>query len=383
MRCNECALPERFPKIQFDKKGTCNYCNDYHQTGAETSPLQSIGHISEKLKTELLNCKSKEEFDALVSPSEGIDTSYFLHRVAREKGNILNFLREDLENTLEESKGKGEYDCLVALSGGKDSTYLVHHLKEERGLKVLACTVKPPVLSDVALGNINITVKKLKVPHTTITPPEDLYIEMYRSLLTRKSHPDDYMHTVCYVCGPLMQDIALNTAVRFNIPLVITGYAPAQPDHLFYEVPPTTLKKQNMPKEFDKAPFTDFFWDPSKFPDLRELPRILAPYHVMDYNADEIMEKVMKLGLVSKAGPLETNCDLAWLMVYLNVKNLGFFPLADEFSTAVRRGLMSRDRVVHEFNEIQRLVKENNFRKDKIDLMLNKLDLKLEDLLAN
>jgi hypothetical protein len=301
--CVRCLLPETVPGADLDARGICAACRDYEQT--------DLGR-REKLRRE------------------------------REA---------DLEQALRDCRGQGQYDCLVNLSGGKDSCYLLYRLKRDYGLNVLAFTTNMNV-PDVAWQNINRTIEKLGVDHVVYTPRKDFYREMYRYLL-QNQESRGAVRTVCYVCAPLFEGFALRVAVEKGIPLIVAGYSPGQPDpdRMEYEFSremicemdwtPPELRQSELFSEADLA----LFWNPLKYPPGTRFPRYLAPFHAWEYSQAEVMQKVVELELISSskhASPVHSNCPLNWLLMYSDLKNLGYNPYAPEFSSLIREGKASR-----------------------------------------
>ena len=252
---------------------------------------------------------------------------------------------------LEDCRGKGEYDCLVNLSGGKDSCLLLHKLKREHGLNVLAYTTDMNV-PEVAWENIRRTVDLLDVPHISFRPPTEFYKKMFRFLLANQE-ARGAVRTVCYVCAPLFEGYSLKLAIEKEIPLVLAGYAPGQPepDRMEYEFSRKLLceKDWTPPELVESGLFSnaelDLFWNPFKYPKGTVFPRYLAPFHAWEYSQDEAMNLVVELGLIKNkknANPIHSNCPVNWLLMYSDLKNLGFNPYWPEFSKLIREGKASK-----------------------------------------
>jgi len=301
--CRNCLLPAAVPGAQIDPQGVCAHCR------AQPS---LDGHAEERLRRQ------------------------------REA---------DLEAALADCRGSGPYDCMVALSGGKDSCYLLHKIKREYGLSVLAYTVNIN-LTEIAWRNIHRTVEHLDVPHVTYTPPKAFYRKMFRFLL---SHQEERgaVRSVCYVCAPLTEGYALQLAMEKEIPLILAGYSPGQPepDRMVYEFSrrmvcevdwtPAELRESG---QFDETEL-GLFWNPLRYPVGTRFPRFLAPFHAWPYNQAETMKRVVELGLVVNrrhANPVFSNCPVNWLLMFSDLKNLGYNPYAPEFSDLIRRGKASR-----------------------------------------
>lgn len=302
-QCVRCLLPEAVPGADLDDTSVCRVCREYDRA----------------------NHALREQ-----------------HRKDREA---------DLEKTLRDCRGHGEYDCLVNLSGGKDSCYLLYKLVKEYGLHVLAFTTDMNV-PPVAWANIRRTVDRLGVDHVVYRPTEDFYRKLFRFLL-QNQEARGAVRTVCYVCAPLFEGYALRTAVEKNIPLVVAGYSPGQPEpeRMEYEFSSKLIAATDWtPTEVrDSGLFSDEeltrFWNPLRFPAGTRFPRYLAPFHAWPYNQTEIMDKVVKRGLIANhksANPIHSNCPVNWLLMYSDLQNLGYNPYAPEFSALIREGKASR-----------------------------------------
>lgn len=269
----------------------------------------------------------------------------------RQKEEQRRRFEADLQQTLQDCRGRGEYDCLVNLSGGKDSCYLLHKLAVEYKLKVLAFTTDMNV-PEVAWQNIRRTIDRLGVDHIRYTPPRDFYRKMFRYLL-QNQEARGAVRTVCYVCAPLFEGYALRLAVEKNIPLVVAGYSPGQPEpeRMLYEFSRELIEGTDWtPSELrDSGQFSDaeleLFWNPFRFPAGTALPRYLAPFHAWEYSQADVLRRVVELGLIASnrnASPVHSNCPVNWLLMYSDLEHLGYNPYAPEFAALIRQGKASR-----------------------------------------
>lgn len=257
-------------------------------------------------------------------------------------------LRAELENILDGIRGKHDYDCALALSGGKDSSYLLYHLLEERELRVLAVHVNTPFESKIAEQNIQLLRKRLSFDLKIVDPGIDFYREFYRTLFLNPVK-EGYVKSVCYVCGPFFTGCCLKVATEAKIPLLFLGLSPNQPDNMFFEWGKDIVERRHWIPEIFRShestdEFRDKFWNPFKYPQGTAFPRLIAPLHVMEYDAEEIKAKLSGNGILPNRNlnPVITNCALNWPMVYLDTKLLGDNPYIKEFSSKVRRGESSR-----------------------------------------
>ena len=299
LRCRRCLLPSIVPGSDFDAAGICQYCRAY---------------------------RPKNEMNA--------------------EGARLERLR-DLEHTLTSVRQTRGYHAVVCLSGGKDSLYLLYRLKREYGLNVLAFTVDANI-PPVAWRSIDRTIKALQVDHLVYRPPPSFYRKLFAYLL-RHQESRGAVYTVSYVYAPLFEGDAINLATEKGIPLVLAGYSPGQPEpeRMVYEFSRQLICDTDWTPpalgaagEFSEAELGRF-WNPHRWPPGTQFPRYLAPFHAWDYNQDEIMKQVVSLGLVARrshASPIRSNYPVNWLLMYSDLKNLGYNPYAPEFSSLIRRG---------------------------------------------
>jgi hypothetical protein len=306
--CSKCLLPDNYPSISFDEKGICNYCR----------------HSADMIKS--------------------------IHVCSAEKKQAL---REDLEKTLRSVRGRGNYDVLVAYSGGKDSTYLINRIKKEYGLRVIAVSVDTGFLSPVAIDNIKTITEKLDVDHVFIKPKMGFYYKLYRHFFSHKTGPD-FVHSICYACGCVIEALVIKYALQFRIPLVLQGYAPWQPDNIFYEMPRHEIVNRDYfipthKKEMLQGPFSEEELEsvlpPLDIAAMDDVPRVLCPMHVWDYNVDTIRESLQAEDLLikSKSSTLKTNCLLNVPMIYLDYAINGYNPYIFELSGLIRDGYVRRE----------------------------------------
>ncbi len=259
---------------------------------------------------------------------------------------------EDLERALADARSHGgAYDCVVALSGGKDSLYLLYKLKVEYGLKVLAYTVDINI-PRIAWQNIRRTVARLDVDHLTYSPPPSLYERLFRYLL-KNQEERGAVYTVSYVYAPLFEGDAIRLAVEKDIPLVLAGYSPGQPEpeRMHYEFSRDLICRTDWTPpelarcgEFSPADLACFY-NPLRFPAGTRFPRYLAPFHAWPYSQEQIMKAVVALGLAASgrhASPIHSNYPINWLLMYSDLKSFGFNPYAPEFSALIRQGKANR-----------------------------------------
>ena len=301
-QCKACLLPEQVPGANLNSAGICEPCRNYADT-----KLQQAEQAEQQ-------------------------------RLAYE---------ENLIQTLAECKKQAEYDAVVCLSGGKDSLYLLYKLKVECGLNVLAYTTNidiPPV----AWNSMRLAVKKLDVDHWVYNPAPGLFTKLFKHILQNQEERGA-VYSISYVYAPLFEGDALRLAAEKDIPLVFAGYSPGQPEpeRMVYEFSrelicetdwtPPALQATDLLNEQDLTRF----WNPLKHDAAPHFPRYIAPFHAWHYNQEEVMQQVVKHGLVAKksdATPINSNFPINWLLMYSDLKNLGYNPYKPEFCSLIREG---------------------------------------------
>ena len=340
-KCKKCILPENYPNISFNEQGVCNFCEE---------------------ENEKSNAKEEKK---------------------RE-------LRADFQKTVDAVRGKAkDYDCLVSLSGGKDSSYLAYLMKNEYGLRVLTFTIDMGFMNDTALKNVKRVVSRLDVDHIIYKPHEGFYNKMFAYLFTHMSE-EGAVPSICYVCGPVTDGITLKAAVEKGIPLILHGYGPNQPPdtRFLYEFPKSHLEGDGFsPNIFGDDIFDErdrnIIWNYDRYKAFGELPRVLMPLHVLDYEEDVVIRKVEKLGLIrkGKANPMKTNCLLNWPMIYFQSKKLGYMPYLDFFSDLIREGRASRSKWLLVEKAVSMQIRLGIFKRKEIYRVLKKLGISEQDVL--
>jgi N-acetyl sugar amidotransferase len=147
--CNNCIMDTSDPNIQFDDRGWCDYCNNFHST------IRPNWHTDERGERELMQIAEKIK---------------------------------------KEGEGK-DFDCISGLSGGLDSSYLTYIAKEKMGLRPLLFHVDAGWNTDQAVGNIEKLVDGLGLHlYTEVINWEemkDLQVAFLKSQIPDQDLPQD------------------------------------------------------------------------------------------------------------------------------------------------------------------------------------------------
>jgi hypothetical protein len=317
-RCPKCALPEFYPGISFEADGTCNYCRYFKIVS-------------------LRNQQAQEQISSSIT------------------------------KMLEEKRGThARYDALLCYSGGKDSTYLLYHLARTMRMRILAFTIDNGFISPTALMNARNVTDMLNTEHIIVKPKQQLLQEIFRRALTQPcTYPKEIismMSPLCTTCQGIVIGTAIRTAVEKQIPIVFTGYTPAQypaismenfmkaRSCLFFshsihkDDPPDMLRIVRAPIEEHFGHDIDQYYWPSQY--LREgetIPSIIFPFHsFLNYNEKNIYALLKSIGWrkPSDTDPCSTNCTINVLGNYASLRQFGFHPYIGEMSFLVRQGIM-------------------------------------------
>jgi len=168
--CTRCIMDTTDPEITFDENGMCNHCHTYDRLVREHIVDGEAGH----------------------------------KRLLKLVDSI-------------ERAGRGKkYDCIIGVSGGVDSTY-VAYLVKQLGLRLLAVHLDNGWDSELAVKNIEETLKRLGIDLYT----EVLDWEEFRDLqaaFLKASTPDSEIptdHTIVAILG--------NIAAKLRIKYILIG----------------------------------------------------------------------------------------------------------------------------------------------------------------
>lgn len=160
--CRTCVLPSTRPNLIVNRDGSCE--------------CVAIGRRSDE-KREIL----KQRFQQIVSSVRKLNR---------------------------------EYDCVIPVSGGKDSTWQVFTALEY-GLRPICVTWKSPARSELGQKNL-LNLISLGVDHIDFTINPDVERRFTKEAFTKVGSPAIPMHMAIHA-------LALNTALRYGVPLVIYG----------------------------------------------------------------------------------------------------------------------------------------------------------------
>jgi len=346
--CSKCILPEGFLGIQLNSEKKCNFCCD--------STYKNANWYGRTVTPELRkNC-------------------------LQEWNEIIKSLKENGKNNA--------YDCVLGFSGGKDSTALLDYLTNDIGLKVLAVTVDIGFIPDIAKENVKKTVNQLKFAqhHVLIEDAITTFTKLYRYLfLSHKSNEILLSRKVCDYCCDLLHSIVVKVAVKRKIPYVFFGYSPDQIFRYFFEIPRNEITNEWRPTIIDTLPFdeSDKEWYLSD-EDINNnaIPRVILPYHVLEYSEKCVIERVESKNLISKghADPLLTNCDVIPATAFYDLNRYGGMLYAFQYAELVRQDPSIRKKWLITLKQVVPLILKNKYKEKPVKDFFRKIGVSIEQI---
>ncbi len=299
MLCKRCVLSDQSPDVRLDTSGTCNICSR-----------------DERATTRKPGAEPKES---------------------------------DFVRILNKYKSKGDYDCMVMVSGGKDSIAALTFMKERFRMNPLAFTFDQGFGQPEGLANVEHAVKELDVDWLALRSDymRELFAEVIKS---------NVPVPICPLCSLWYFRLTYETAARFGIKLIITGWTrgqlnTAQGPHQTPEgeFPTMTRATQDFIKKIRKKypQYKDF---PLRMKDVRKKHKkavVLSPHWFLRYDKAEYSEMIRKrFGWkpVTHSYPVgSVNCFLNFVAAYHSNKHYGFNHHHLEESQLIRIGEETRE----------------------------------------
>ena len=303
--CKRCCVPETYEGISFDDMGICAACQ---------SAEQKI-HI---------NWAERE----------------------KELRRILEFHKENK---------KGPYDCVIGISGGKDSTFQLHVLTKVYGMNPLAVTFSHNWYTETGKQNLWNAIEKFNVDHLMFTPRRGLVNQLAKKSL-------GVIGDACWHCHAGIGAFVLQTAVRYNIPLIVWGesiaeasgratyYNPVKYDRDYF----TKVSAKVTPEKMVGDGITLSDLSPFVIPSQEECDRVgITGIYIGDYVFWDDERQVEFVRDIygwkedtmegSYKGYKSVECRMTGVHDYAKFIKRGFGKGTDHASADVRAGLLTRE----------------------------------------
>lgn len=165
--CTRCLMDTSDPEIQFDEHGVCNHCHDHDRQVRQ--------------------------------------------RVLKGEAG-LSYLAKLTEQIKREGQGK-PYDCVMGVSGGVDSTYVAYMAKTKFNLRPLAVHLDNGWDSELAVKNIEETLKRLGIDLYTNVLNWEEFRDLQLAFL-KASTPDSEISSD-HAIAAVLSDMAEKLKVRY------------------------------------------------------------------------------------------------------------------------------------------------------------------------
>lgn len=292
---------------------------------------------------------------------------------------------------INEKKGKHQYDGIIMMSGGKDSTYLALQLKREYNLNLLGMSVDNGFEYPDSFDNAKKVCDKLRIPYIILQPDMVNLRKFYKYIATDNHLRHEDYSQICFYCGNYLKRQVDIYAEKFDAAYIFSGYNPDQVSELgeadIVEADFGRMQYQQMIKRAldDKMKDAYRYTMQKNDPELAgcfESPttRILYYYQHVPYDP-VIMLATIRRELDwepikrFKKDYLVSGCQLVCTLVHLcQRKNVPDY-IQKEFSTQIRKGILTKEQVEKVIDVIQ-------FTDKEIDETLSKLDLTCEQMLS-
>jgi N-acetyl sugar amidotransferase len=289
------------PEIQFDEQGVCNHCHDYDRQ--------------------------------------------IRQRVLKGEAG-LSYLEGLIERIKRDGRGK-PYDCLIGVSGGVDSTYVAYIAKQKFGLRPLAVHMDNGWDSELAVKNIEETLKRLDIDlYTKVLDWEefkDLQLAFLKASTPDSEIPSD--HAIWAVIG----DMAEKLKVRY----VLSGFNVRTETHL-----PRAWSQghfdwkyiQSVHKQFGRGRLKDFPHQ-GLFTYYRRLLtlRRVDILNYLDYNKQEAMQLLEnELGWKYYGGKHHESIYTRFYQGYILPMKFGYDKRRSHLSSQICSGEFSRETALEE-----------------------------------
>lgn len=314
--CTTCVLTSRYPGVNFDEQGVCNYCRSYKKID---------GQLEVKQK-----CEAK----------------------------FLNYI--------DKYKGRSVYDCLVAYSGGKDSTYTLYLMKKKYNLNVLAVTLNNWYQSKWASSNIQNVIKSLNIDHFTVTPNfENFNILIASSIVDNlySMKTVERASTICTTCLAIIRFICFKISIEKEIPFTVLGLSPGQAPvaTAIFKTNPKMVKRMQdaimIPLEkYVGDRIKPYFLEERHFDKVDSFPFSVNPLAFSNYDEETIYKISNELGWErpSDTDPNSTNCLLNSYANHVHIEKYGYHPYSFEVSELVRQGCLTREEGLSRLTDVNK-----------------------------
>lgn len=335
-RCVECLLPTSYPRLSFDDRGVCAFCNEAKRIDRPS------GSRAQELSEILAYAKS------LNSP----------------------------------------YQVIVPFSGGKDSAYVLYYLKTVVGLRPIAVNFNNGFRSKYADINLKEIPKRLSVDLIKLNLDWSLMKKLYQAFLKTAGE-------FCSVCNAMGYITILSFVFRETkrlgvAPLVVGGWSRTyeeMPNVYSFDVPYfwNVIEKSGLCQEVLSSPLVekeavDFLRASTDPRQMTHLKNVIQLPDYLDWDVSKITRTLIdEVGWRIPQPGLETHFDCIAhpLSKYLEFKKYGFDQTTITLSAQIRHGKVTREQA------LRTLEKHVSFDEQKVAEILRLLEISQSEIAWN
>ena len=187
----------------------------------------------------------------------------------------------------------------------------------------------------------------------------------------------------------------MKEAIKKDLGCVIIGFSPDQIARYYYETSPEETFGDGLarPLEFKKTLDKNnlrWFLDENDT-SLDDLPRVLYPYHVIDYDEQEIIKRIESKGLieVGKGDPVLTNCHVVKAGLMYDLYRFGGIAYTVQYAELIRQkdddGLRKKERKewLRLTTRVGRNILNGTFNEEGMKSFFNRIGCSKEEILEN
>jgi len=337
--CKNCILVDGSFGIELNSKGICNYCDDPAYKTTNWWKTQ----ITDEMKESGL----------------------------RDWNSVIELMRS--------RQGEKKYDCIVGYSGGKDSTALLYSVVHDYGFNPLAVTIDSGFIPNTAFENMKDTLKKIRIDHIVIDGAKETFRRLYQWIFTNQDSNDlTLTRNLCDNCGNLVHSLIVREAVKLEIDIILFGYSPDEIRRYFYEIPQHEIEHDWKPSFINRELFTEEdrkHYFTSDYFENHTVPRIILPYHVIDYNEEDIIQLIESKNLVKKgnSNTLKTSCHVIAAALFYDLNRFGALPYALQFAELIRQDPSIRKKWLITLKHLTPMIRIGKFNESGVNFTLERV----------
>ena len=332
--CNNCVMDTSDPKISFDERGVCDYCNNYH--------------------TNILpNWHPNDHGEKLIEP-------------------VINKIKEWGSNK--------SHDCLIGVSGGADSSYLVYIAKKKFGLNPILFHVDAGWNSRISVNNIAKIVDGLGLDlYTEVIDwkeMRDLQLSFFKAQVPHLDAPQDHVFFASLY----------NFAVKNGFKYILTGQNHStecirEPLEWIYHA--SDLRQlSDIHRKFGTVPLNtyptaDIFKYKVYYRYFKGL-KVIKPLNFVSYNKNMAMQELEeKFGFISYAHKHYESRFTRFFEGFWLPKKFGYDKRRTHFSSLILTNQMKREDALI---ELSKPAYDEDEMKQDFEFVAKKLDINVNEL---